>query len=140
MPDKFFLDTNVLVSTFDSKSPEKQAVASKLVLTALDGSGSVSWQVVQEFCNVAIRTFEPKMDSHSLGRYLDDVLFPLCRFFPDRELFKEALTVSDQTKYSWYDCLILASALRLGCRILYSEDFQDAEVIRSLQIINPFRK
>ena len=139
MPAKFFLDTNVLVYTFDNKSPKKQEVANRLVHSALDGSGAISWQVVQEFCNIALKTFEPKMDSQSLGRYLENVLFPLCRFFPDREVFKEALAVADQTKYSWYDCLIVASALRLSCEILCTEDLQDNQMIRGLRIVNPFK-
>lgn len=140
MPGKFFLDTNVLVYTFDKKSPEKQALANQLVESAFDGSGMVSWQVIQEFCNVARKSFEPKMDSLSLGHYLDNVLYPLCRFFPDREIFKEALSVSDETKYSWYDSLIIASAMRLGCETLFSEDLHHNQSLRGLRIVNPFAK
>jgi hypothetical protein len=40
---------------------------------------------------------------------------------------------------SFYDAMILASALRAGCKILYSEDLQDRQVIdRKLRIRSPF--
>ena len=40
--------------------------------------------------------------------------------------------------YSWWDCLLLASALELGCSHFLSEDLQDGQVIGGLTIINPF--
>jgi predicted nucleic acid-binding protein len=44
--------------------------------------------------------------------------------------------------YSWWDCLLLASAFELGCTYFLSEDMQDGQVIsdarRTLTIVNPF--
>lgn len=45
--------------------------------------------------------------------------------------------------YSWWDCLLLASAFTLGCRYFLSEDLQDGQRIaiasgQSLTIVNPF--
>ena len=52
MPADVFLDTNLLVYSFDADSPEKQRKAKKL----LAGSGwFLSWQVIQEFSSVAVR-------------------------------------------------------------------------------------
>ena len=48
MSDRFFLDTNVLVYTFDSRESVKQTRAIELVTEALQGQGIVSFQVVQE--------------------------------------------------------------------------------------------
>ena len=42
-------------------------------------------------------------------------------------------------KFSYWDCLITASALENQCAILYSEDMQHQQLIeQSLRIINPF--
>ena len=38
----------------------------------------------------------------------------------------------------WWDCLLLASALELGCTHFLSEDLQDGQVIEGLTIVNPF--
>jgi predicted nucleic acid-binding protein len=45
--------------------------------------------------------------------------------------------------YSWWDCLLLASAIELGCTHFLSEDLQDSQRIedgggRSLTILSPF--
>ena len=44
-------------------------------------------------------------------------------------------------KYSYWDSLIIASALENDCSILYTEDLQHEQVIEDkLKIINPFEK
>ena len=45
----------------------------------------------------------------------------------------------ERYKFSFYDSVIAASALHAGCKILYSEDLQDGQVIdKQLRITNPF--
>ena len=54
-----FLDTNVLASLFDSRSPAKQAKAEELLRT---GHESVlSTQVMLELHSVLTRTFDPPL-------------------------------------------------------------------------------
>ena len=53
---------------------------------------------------------------------------------------KKALSVCKNHKYSYWDGLILASALKNSCSILYTEDMQDGQVIEGeVQIVNPFK-
>ncbi|NCR73907.1 MAG: PIN domain-containing protein [Microcystis aeruginosa LG13-12] len=50
-----------------------------------------------------------------------------------------ALNLAERYQYSYFDSLILASALEAGCQILYSEDLHDGQRIENqLMIINPF--
>ncbi len=50
----FFLDTNVLASTFDERHAAKREVASACVRQALVSQrGMISYQVVQGFLNLA---------------------------------------------------------------------------------------
>lgn len=139
MSAKYFLDTNILIYTFDSHSPEKQKAAKKLVGKALSGPGCVSWQVIQEFCNAALKKFEKPMSRDNLREYSQEVLFPLCTIWPEAGIFLEALTVGFETGYSWYDSLIVAAAVRADVKILYSEDLQHSRTYRSLTIKNPFK-
>jgi len=45
----------------------------------------------------------------------------------------------DKYFYSYFDSLMLSSALKSSCDIIYSEDMQHGQVIeKSLKIINPF--
>lgn len=138
MSAKFFLDTNIIIYTFDKTAAEKQNKAKSLVRSALAGSGCISWQVIQEFCNAALGKFIKPMGREELRDYFTAVLFPLCTVWADKTVYREALTVGLETGYSWYDSLIVAAAVEAGARILYSEDLQHNRKYRSLTIKNPF--
>ena len=139
MPDRYFLDTNVFVYSFDQSASEKQRKAQNLIRQALnDHSGIVSSQVVQEFFNVATRKFQPNMTCLEATHYLETVLAPLCEVFATLTLFQSALNIRDETGYSFYDALIVAAAKAANCRYLLSEDLQAGRVIRDLEIRNPF--
>ncbi|MCC6601687.1 MAG: PIN domain-containing protein [Anaerolineae bacterium] len=136
---KFFLDTNILVYSFDPSEPAKQQIARELVKTALSSQmGAISSQVVQEFLNVAQRKFAKPMSVTEARRYLNTVLFPLCQHFPSIDLYDKALMLREETGYSFYDALILAAAIESGCQTLLSEDLQDGRTIHNVTILNPF--
>jgi predicted nucleic acid-binding protein len=139
MNGRFFLDTNILVYTFDPRFPEKQQKARRLVSDALTTQeGIISFQVVQEFLNVASRKFSKPLSWADSRRYLDEVLAPLCEIFPSVGLYQQTIDLAEQLGYSFYDSLVIAAALEGGCNILYSEDLQHQQAIQNLTIINPF--
>ena len=49
-----------------------------------------------------------------------------------------ALSIARDNNFSFYDALIVASAIEAGCDALYSEDMQHGRVIGGLTIRNPF--
>ena len=137
--EKFFLDTNIFVNTFD-RSSSKRTKAQNLVTEALQTHrGVISCQVVQEFVNVATRKFSPSMAISDAQLYLARVLMPLCEVFPDAALYSHALSISSETGFSFYDSLIVSSAVAGGCAILWTEDLKHGQRIRGVEIRNPFR-
>ena len=133
-----FIDTNVFVYLFDEADDEKRRRAETIVYRALaDGTGCISFQVVQEALNVVIR----KLDATPADarRLLDDVLIPLWRVDSSASLYRRGLDVQIRYKLSFYDGLIVAGALEAGCRTLYSEDMQYGQRIAGLTIVDPFR-
>lgn len=139
MSAKFFLDTNIVVYTFDSGAQKKKYRAQELVEQALRShEGVVSTQVVQEFLNVATTKFSAPLTFSDAQQYLHDVLAPLCTVFPSIDLFRNALALQQETRFSFYDSLIIGGALQAGCDALYSEDLQHNQQIRGLRILNPF--
>ena len=139
MSAKYFLDTNIFVYTFTSAFPAKQKKSLALVGEALEeGSGVISFQVVQEFLNVALYKFEKPLSWEESHQYFEEILAPLCGIYPDQDLYRKALRIRHETGYRFYDSLIVASALEGGCKILYSEDLQDGRKIEGLSIKNPF--
>jgi len=125
MSARFFLDTNVFVYSFDASSPKKAAQARKLIRSAIQTRGGiVSYQVVQEFFNVALRRFAKPMSGVDAEQYLSTTFRPLLAVHSSQALYGNALRIAARFKLPWYDSLIVASAIEAQCELLYSEDFQ----------------
>lgn len=139
MSDRYFLDTNVFVYSFDLTAPAKARKAQQLIGDALGtGKGVISYQVVQEFFNVAFRHFPVPMKPIEAERYIASVLRPLLAVHSSTALFSQALLVYQGGKLSWYDSLIVSGAIQASCDSLYSEDMQHGQKFGSLRIVNPF--
>ena len=135
----FFLDTNVVAYAFDPREPDKRETATELMERAENGRGCISFQVVQEFINVAQNKFRPILPAEELRLVIQDILIPICRVFPGSDFYLDALDTQQLTRFSWYDCLILQAAVNARCDTLYSEDFQDGFQYRGLTVKNPFK-
>ena len=140
MSGRFFIDTNVFVYSFDDRQPDKQERSRALIQEGLKtGLGMISTQVVQEFLNVATHKFAVPLKIEHSTLYLRQVLNPLCQVYPDLALYESSLDIQAETRYSFYDSLILASAMRGGCDFLYSEDLQAGQEVRGVKIVNPYQ-
>ena len=139
MSGRLFLDTNIFVYSFDPSSPKKAAQARRLIRSAIETRGGiVSYQVVQEFFNVALRRFAKPMSGMDAEQYLATTFRPLLSVHSSQALYAEALRIAARFRLPWYDSLIVASAMEGQCDVLYSEDFQDGQQIASVTISNPF--
>jgi len=139
MSARFFLDTNIFVYAFDDRAPAKARKAASLIRRAADtGEGIVSYQVVQEFFNVALRRFARPMTVAEAEQYLITVFRPLLAIHSSPAIYVEGLRIAAKHKVAWYDSLIVAAAIEGGCEILYSEDLQHGREIETLRIENPF--
>lgn len=139
MSDRFFLDTNVLVYALTKSDLSKQAVAIQLLTDAIDsGKGMISFQIVQEFFNVAFRRFRPPLTLVEAEQFLAMPLRPLLVVHSSYSLYSQALRLARRHSISWYDSLIVAAALEAECRILYTEDLQHGQKFDNLRIQNPF--
>ncbi len=99
--------------------------------------GIISVQVLNEFTVVALRKAGlPLLD---IKEILDTVravctVEPLTATTHDR-----SVEICERYKFSFYDSVIVAAALIVGAKVLYSEDLQHGQVIdRQLRIVNPF--
>ena len=139
MSDRFFLDTNIFVYSFDQSVTAKARKAAQLIRKALTTQkGVVSYQVVQEFFNVALRRFAQPMRVGDAEQYLATVFRPLLGVHSSPALYVEALRLHAQSRLSWYDALIVSAALQAQCDLLYTEDLQHGQRFQSLQVVNPF--
>jgi len=126
-----FFDTSVLLYLLSSDA-EKADRAEAL----LAESGVISVQVLNEFTAVAIRKLA--MSLADIREILGTVR-NICRTEPlTVEDHDRAHEVMERYKFSFYDSVIVGSALRAGCKVLYSEDLQHSHIEGQLKIINPF--
>ncbi|EMG09934.1 PIN domain protein [Leptospira interrogans serovar Grippotyphosa str. LT2186] len=139
MKDKVFLDTNLFIYNFDTENKTKHEKSKEIVLTALaENNYVISYQVIQEFSNVALKKFQIPLKPKDLAIYLKRVMFPLCSVYYTNENILNAIEIRNRYKLSFYDSVLIGSAIEANCKTLLSEDLQDGLQIKGLQITNPF--
>ena len=97
MKDKYFLDTNIIIYSFDSSEKDKQLIAKDLILHALGNqSACISYQVIQEFLNVALNKFIRPLSASDAQQYIAITLEPLCEVFPSMSLYHKAIEIQER--------------------------------------------
>lgn len=131
-----FVDTNILIYAHDGGAGTKHEKSVDLVERLLeDGSGVLSIQVLTEFYAAATRKLNMKPEE------AEEVLRDLESWTLHRPSFADVLQASRihrRYKVSWWDALILNSAIELGCTVLWSEDMADGQKYGTLTVRNPF--
>ncbi|MBK9166501.1 MAG: PIN domain-containing protein [Bryobacterales bacterium] len=132
-----FVDTNILVYAHDAADPGRHETAVALVSRLEEhGSGALSTQVLCEFYSAATRKLG--FSAHEAEAVIADFGFWMIQRPTHGDLL-HACELRREIKLSWWDALILASALSIGANVLWSEDFQHGRQIDSLVIRNPFQ-
>ena len=131
-----FVDTNVIVYAHDRMDHAKRDRARALLEElALDGSLTVSTQVLQESYNALIRKvlLEP---SHAL--FAVEKLATSRVVGSNADFVMDALRLSQRFQLSVWDALIVQAALAAGCVTLFTEDMQAGKRYGNLEVVNPF--
>lgn len=136
MNGKEFVDTNILVYAFDRTAGEKrEKVVTLLTRLWSERSGCLSLQVIQEF--FVTTTKKLKMST-------GDALAQVERFGKwtvHRPLFDDVLLATQlhrSKRISFWDALILRSAMAAGCRVLWTERLTAGQRWDGLVVRNPF--
>lgn len=134
---KIFFDTNILCYALDNYDSAKKQKAENIISNAVKSSNVyISTQVIQEMCNVSIKKLcYTKQELQNIIDYFSR-LFTVSRV--SIHTIKNALYVSERHQFSFWDSLILASAIEAGCDILYTEDLNNGQVVEGVRIVNPF--
>ena len=135
MNDRVFLDTNIVVYFYSENEPDKRGIACQL-LDKYDCVTSI--QVFNEANNVWLKKYNLK--KAQIIKYLDEIE-DVCNaiMLIRRETIDAAIDLKDRYNYSYYDCLMLASALEANCNVILTEDMSNNQIINGkLKIMNPF--
>ena len=139
MPDSHddfcFIDTNIWLYAFiERDDPSKSSIARALIQ---ETESIVSMQVINEVCVNLLKR----------ANFTEEQISQLVESFYDKyevvEWSKLDLLTASQLRHryslSFWDSMIVASALRAGVSILYSEDMQHGLSIEGkLEVLNPF--
>jgi len=133
-----FVDTNILVYARDSSESEKQPVAKKwLGFLWANELGRISAQIMNEYYVTVTQKLKPGLAKEQARADLR----ALAVWQPleiSTVLIESSWDIQDQYGYSWWDTLVISSALFLDCAYLLSDDMQHEQRIGNLTIINPF--
>ena len=132
-----FLDSNVLVYAALDQSPEKKAVAARLVAEAVElRNGVVSLQTLREFANVLFR--KTSLSASQIAAAVEG-LATLPLVTDSLDLIRRGLEIKGRYGIQFYDAMIVAAAEAAGCDTLYSEDMTDGAVYGSVRVVDPFK-
>lgn len=135
---KCFVDTNVLVYAKDNRAASKQKTASKwLTALAAERALVLSGQSLREFYAVSLRRDRSQAAVRDARAEIERLFsFVPSSLFIDR--LGDAWAVQDRHGLSFWDSLLIASALAADCSFFLSEDMNPGQKIEALTIVNPF--
>ena len=140
MSAESFIDTNIFIYQLERLDARKAGIADELIEHGIaTQTACISFQVIQECINAAIRKAKLPLTEDEMRKYMEDVLVPLYSVQSSIRLYQASLDIRYRYRFSFYDSLIVAAALEAGCKSLFSEDLQDGQQIEGLTITNPFR-
>jgi predicted nucleic acid-binding protein len=137
MSARSFFDTNVLVYADDKGTPKKQHRALDLIAEhRRAGTGVVSLQVLQEYFVTVTRKLHV---DPAVARRKVELLAEFDVAAPELADILAAIDLHRLHGFSFWDALVLRAAKQTGCRIVYSEDLQEARDVDGVRIVNPFQ-
>ena len=133
-----FLDTNVLIYAHDRSAGDKHIRAKELVRELWQsGEGCLSIQVLQEFyVNVTKKVSKPLTAEVAAQIIADLSLWLVHR--PGVEDILDAIRLQDRYGITFWDAMIVASAIQMGCQTLWSEDLNPGQIYDQVRVLSPF--
>ena len=133
-----FVDTNLLVYAVDPAIPTKQRRASDFLRRIVkDHTLVLSPQSLNECYRVlaARRRIATSDEARRFVWFLSE----FCTAPYDFEAIRLAWKIHDQHGFSWWDCMLLASASLAGCDLFFSEDMSHEHRVGDMTIVSPFK-
>ena len=133
-----FVDTNILIYAHDRSAGQKHIRAKELLRELWERrSGCVSIQVLQEFyVNVTQKVEKPLIPESASQIIADLAVWEVHR--PGVDDVLDAIHLQGRYQLSFWDAMIITSALQLGCGTVWSEDLNPGQSYQQVTVLNPF--
>lgn len=137
MTGPLFVDTNILIYSLDPSEPAKRAEAARIIRSgAASGNLVTSPQTLNE-CYRVLAEKRRLVSQADARKFLMALIFT-CTAPMNAATTEAAWRIQDKTRFHWWDCLMIASALGAGSALFVSEDMKDGTEIDGMRIVNPF--
>jgi predicted nucleic acid-binding protein len=136
--ERQFVDTNVLVYAHDRSAGAKHLRARALLAELWDSqTGCLSIQVLQEFyVNITRKVARPLAPAEARQIVADLGQWHI--HSPTVTAVLDAIAFQQRYDLSFWDAMIVTSAIQLGCSIVWSEDLNAGQDYGGASVVNPF--
>ena len=134
MTDSPTLDTNILIYAFGNQNDNRKQIAKEIIAKC----DIISLQVVNETIYVLLKKF--KFSPEELEKVVTFTKHKFIISDLNINTLSQTLKISARYGFSFWDSMMVASAIDNHCSILYSEDMHHNQVVEGkIKIINPFK-
>ena len=132
------LDTNILLYAISTDPAEvsKRDIAQRLT-TATEWGTSI--QVLQEFYVNATRGKNPTLTFDEASEAVDLMIDMHACAGMDASTIQQAIRIHQRYQISYWDAAVVAAAIALGAKVLYSEDLNHGQIYDGVRVENPFQ-
>ena len=130
-----FIDTNIWLYAFIPSQDANKSTKAKTIIQQQEII--ISAQVINEVCVNLIK--KAQFDELMIRQLIDSFYNKYRIMVIEREVLLKSSELRERLQISYWDSLIVSSALLGSADVLYTEDMSDGIVIENrLRIINPF--
>ncbi len=134
-----FVDANVLVYSIDPSAGIKAQKAKDLLEELWEERiGCLSLQILQEFFVSITKKLEFPLSAPEAAKKVASFTEWILHV-PDKSDLLAAIEIHQDLRVSFWDAMVIQSARRLGCRVLWSEDLNHGQTYAGVTVRDPFR-
>ncbi len=133
-----FVDSSIVVYAHDLSAGVKNRKARELIESLWESrTGCLSLQVLQEFLITVTQKVPTPLEASDATRIINDLLFWRVHEPRSKDVL-EAISIQQRYKISFWDAMIIQSAIQLGCQVIWSEDLKSEQIYEGIRLANPF--
>lgn len=137
--DRRFVDTNILIYAHDTSAGVKHERARALLEELWETrDGCLSVQILQEFFVNVTRKIPKPLDLATAKEIVAD-LSRWHMHVPAADDVLGAIGLHERIGISFWDAMMVRSAIEIGCKVIYSEDLNHGQSYDGARVENPFR-
>jgi predicted nucleic acid-binding protein len=133
---RFSLDTNILIYAVDREAGRRHEQSSELIGRAARRDCVLTIQALAEFFHATTR--RNLLAPRRAGAFVSDWLEVFRVASADDTALSDAMDAVQEHHLSFWDAMLWATARRMGCSAILSEDMQDGRRLGGVEIVNPF--